>query len=73
MKKYIYLLLLLFLSSNIQAQENTIDSILSAFSNITYKEINADKNRFYVLKIRQPIDHLDTTNIFHIKAFKNLP
>ena len=64
MKKYIYLLLLLFLFSNIQAQENTIDSILSAFSNITYKEINADKNRFYVLKIRQPIDHLDTTKGF---------
>jgi len=64
MKKYIYLLLLLLLSYNSQAQEETINSILSTFPNSTYKEINTDSNTYYILKIRQPINHLDTLKGF---------
>ena len=65
MKKITYLLLLLILSSYSQAQERSIESILSAHSDITYKKLkNAADKEYYVLKIKQPIDHLDTTKGF---------
>ena len=74
MNKITYLLLLLFLSYNSQAQEESIDSILATLPRITYEQIksnnNNNNNKFYVLKIRQPIDHLDSTKgFFHQKVY----
>mgnify|MGYP002725479272 CR=1 FL=1 len=72
MKKTIFLLLILFLSFYSRAQKENIESSLSELPDITFERINKingyDFN--YVLKVRQPLDHFDTTKgFFHQKVY----
>jgi len=65
MKRASLLLLLLFLSLYSKAQENHIESILSGLPDITYEKIKeVDDYSVYMLKVRQPLDHSDTTKGF---------
>ena len=65
MNKASLLLLLLFLSLYCKAQENRIESILSEMSGITYEKIKeVDDYSGYMLQLRQPLDHSDTTKGF---------
>ena len=65
MKRASLLLLLLFLSLYSKAQENHFESILSGLPDITYEKIKeVDDYSVYMLKVRQPLDHSDTTKGF---------
>ncbi len=71
MKKNKLLLLLLFLSFYIQAQQNNIESILSKMSDVSYEKLNeANGYTTFVVQIKQPIDHSDTSKgFFYQKAY----
>jgi len=71
MNKYILVILLLFLSFGIQAQEKNIESVISGISGLTYDKIeSANNSDNYVLFVKQPIDHFDTTKgYFYQKVY----
>ncbi len=63
--KSIFLLLFLFLTFDNQAQEKNIESIISDISGLTYEKTNEANNYdTYILYVKQPIDHFDTTKGF---------
>lgn len=65
MNKISFLLLLLFLSFYGHAQDEHIESMLSELSGLTFeKSKNANDDGVYVLRVKQPIDHSDTTKGF---------
>jgi hypothetical protein len=64
--RIIGLSLISFFSANIIAQEQapeTLENWLSKVKDITYKKITKPKDKFesYLIKVKQPIDHKDTT------------
>ena len=65
MKKYMFLLLFFILSLHIQAQEKRIESTLSKIPDITFKKIKeVNGYETYVLHVKQPIDHSDSSKGF---------
>ncbi len=62
MNKSILLFLFLFFSFGIQAQKKNIESVISKIPDITYKKVNNSNG--YVIYVKQPIDHSDTTKGF---------
>lgn len=71
MKRTKLLLFLLFLSFDIQAQQNDIESILSKMSDVSYDKLNeANGYTTFSIQVKQPLDHSDTSKgFFHQKAY----
>ncbi len=72
MKKATFILVLLFLSFYSHAQKENIESSLSELNDLTFKRINSSEGyeTNYVLRVRQPLDHSDTTKgFFHQKVY----
>lgn len=70
MKKSTLLSLLLFLSIYGKAQDQ-IDSVLSKLPNLTFEKTKEKSgSEVYILNIKQPLDHSDTTKgFFHQKVY----
>ncbi len=65
MKKYIFSLLFLILSLYSHAQEKHIELSLSEIPDITYEKIKEENGYVkFVLHVKQPIDHSDTSKGF---------
>ena len=72
MKQVAILFLLLFFSSYSQAQKENIEQRLSELPDISFERIKrtGDYEFVYILKVRQPLDHFDTTKgFFHQKVY----
>jgi hypothetical protein len=69
MKKITLLFLLTLFSVFGQAQNKDIETVLAKLPNLTYEK-NSKSNELFTLKIRQPLDHSDTTKgFFHQKVY----